>query len=123
MPHKILVVDDERINVALVKFGLAERHYNVDVAYDGYDGLERVKKNKPDLIVLDIQMPNINGYEFMAELKSIEGAENIPVIMLTANETLQDVFKLEGVKGYFIKPVRLPDLIEKITCVLGPNTI
>jgi len=123
VPHKILVVDDERITVALVKFGLAEQRYEVIVANDGDEGIEKVKSQKPDLIILDVQMPTMNGYEFMTELKKIQGVETTPVVMLTANETMQDVFRLEGVKGYFVKPVDLPLLKRKIQEVLGENPL
>lgn len=123
MAHKILVVDDDRINLALVKFALAERHYEVTAAYDGRDGIEKLKEVSPDLIVLDIMMPNMNGYEFMAELKSMQGVDTTPVIMLTANETMQDVFKVEGVKDYFLKPVDLPKLVSRIKDCLGENPI
>jgi len=121
MAHKILVIDDERVNLTLVKFGLAEQSYDVRAANDGDEGLKKVESDKPDLIVLDIQMPKMNGYEFMTELKILQGFETTPVIMLTANETMEDMFKLEGVKGYFVKPVKIPDLIEKIKECLGPN--
>ncbi len=123
MAHKILIVDDEKINIAIVKFGLAEQRYEVAVANDGLEGLEYVKKLKPDLIILDVQMPNMNGYEFMAELKLIEHIIPPPVLMLTANETMQDVFHLEGVKGYFVKPVELKKLIKKIVECIGENPL
>jgi len=119
--HKVLVVDDERISLALVKFGLSEQRYEVLEANDGDVALEVLKENKPDLIVLDIQMPKMNGYEFIATLKTIEGCESIPVIVLTSNETMEDVFRLEGAKGYFVKPVNLEELVEKIKECLGPN--
>ncbi|VAX36034.1 hypothetical protein MNBD_UNCLBAC01-102 [hydrothermal vent metagenome] len=123
MAHKILLVDDERVNVTLVKFGLAEQRYDVVVAGDGDEGLEKIESQKPDLIILDIQMPNMSGYEFMSELKMRQGFETTPVIMLTANETMEDVFKLEGVKAYFIKPVKLSEMIAKIKFILGPNPV
>ena len=123
MAHKILIVDDEKINIAIVKFGLAEQRYEVAVANDGLEGLELVKKLKPDLIILDVQMPHMNGYEFMAELKLIEHIIPPPVLMLTANETMQDVFHLEGVKGYFVKPVELKKLIKKIIECIGENPL
>ena len=121
MAHKILVVDDDRINIALVKFTLAEQRYDVVVAFDGDDGLEQVKKESPDLIILDVQMPRMNGYDFMTELKQRQGTQLTPVLMLTANETMQDVFKLEGVKGYFVKPVDQQKLRAAIIQCLGPN--
>ena len=121
MAHKILIIDDDKINIALIKFGLAERRYEVTVAHDGQEGLELVKKYKPDMIILDVYMPKMNGYEFMTELKSIDWLIAPPVIMLTANETMQDVFKLEGVKGYFVKPVEMKDLLKKIVECIGEN--
>jgi len=123
MAHKILIIDDERVNVTLVQFGLKEQHYEVIVAYDGDEGLKKVREENPDLIVLDVQMPNMNGYEFMTELKAFQGFETTPVIMLTANETMEDIFKLEGVKGYFVKPVSLSALMEKIKECIGTNIL
>ena len=118
MAYKILVIDDDRINTALVKFGLAEQRFEVLTANDGQEGLEIVNKVKPDLIILDVQMPKMNGYEFMGELKTVNGGSAIAVIMLTANETMEDVFKMEGVKGYFVKPVHLPTLVKTIRACL-----
>ena len=123
MPHKILVVDDDRINLALVKFALSEQYYDVALAYDGRDGIKKFKEISPDLIVLDVMMPNMNGYEFMAELKSLQGVDTTPVIMLTANESMEGMFKLEGVKEYFVKPVNLPKLVSRIKECLGENPI
>ena len=123
MAHKILLVDDDQINIAIVKFGLAERRYEVIVAQDGEEGLTKVAGEKPDLIVLDVQMPKMNGYEFMAELKHIQGFTTTPVIMLTANETMQDVFQVEGVKDYFVKPVKIASLIQKVVDCIGPNPL
>ncbi len=121
MPHKILVVDDDRINVALVKFALAQRGYFVSFAHDGTEAAEKLQKETPDLIILDVVMPQMNGFEFMAELKQKQGFTTTPVIMLTSNETMGEIFRLEGVKGYFIKPVKFEELLRKIEEVLGPN--
>jgi two-component system alkaline phosphatase synthesis response regulator PhoP len=121
MTYKILIVDDERVNTALVKFSLAQEQYQVVTAQDGEEGLSMAQKEKPDLIILDIQMPKMNGYEFMEELRKNSLLAKIPVLMMTANETLEDLFKLEGVKGYFVKPVKMPELISKIRQCLGED--
>ena len=121
MPHKILVVDDDRINVALVKFALTQRGYSVSFAHDGTEAAEKLQSETPDLIILDVVMPQMNGFEFMAELKQKQGFTTTPVIMLTSNETMGEIFRLEGVKGYFIKPVMFEELLRKIEEVLGPN--
>jgi CheY-like chemotaxis protein len=121
MAHKILIVDDDKINITIIKFGLAERSYHITTAGNGREGLECVKTNRPDLIILDVHMPHMDGYEFMSELKNLDDIPTPPVIMLTANETMEDMFKLEGVKGYFVKPVELPDLLSKIVHCIGEN--
>lgn len=121
MAHKILIVDDEKTNIALLKFILSSAKYEVVVAMDGKEGFEQVLKQQPDLIVCDVFMPNMNGYDFMCELKNLQGSIITPVIMLTSNETMQDIFTLEGVRGYFVKPIDPPQLIAKIVEILGPN--
>lgn len=121
MAHKILVVDDEKVSLSLVKFGLAANRYEVVTATDGDVGLERVKSDRPDLIVLDVGLPNLNGYEFMQELKKMDGFEQTPVIVLTGNETMEEVFKLEGIKEYYVKPVDISELVKRIVDCLGEN--
>ena len=119
MAPKILIVDDDRINTTLIKFFLKEKRFDVFTANDGQEGLKAVAEFKPDLIILDVQMPNMSGFEFMGEIKTFPGAEDIPVIMLTSNENMQEMFYSEGVKWYFVKPVEPPKMLEKIRQVLG----
>lgn len=121
MAHKILIIDDDKINCALIKFTLVGKKYEVVIAGNGQEGLEKIQEVQPDLIILDVHMPEMNGYEFMMELKALGDAVNIPVLMVTANETMEDVFKLEGVKGYFVKPVDLNKLVDSIVEAIGPN--
>jgi len=123
MAHTILLIEDDPTSQALVKFGLAEKKYVVITAEDGEEGLVAAQEKKPNLIVCDVQMPRMNGYEFMTELKKHEDLAQIPVIMLTGNETMQQIFQMEGVQGYFVKPVNLPELREKIVAILGENPI
>jgi CheY-like chemotaxis protein len=118
MRKKVLIVDDDRMNTTMVRFVLKEQ-YDVVSAENGRIGIEAVKSEKPDLIVLDVQMPEMSGFEFMSELKGLPGAVGIPVIMLTANENMQEIFLCEGVKGYFVKPLNTDKLEAKIKECLG----
>jgi len=123
MAHKIMIVDDDRINSTLVKFGLAEKRYEVFQAQSGLEALAALHEFNPDLIILDVMMPKMNGYEFMAELKTRQGVVTTPVIMLTANANMEDLFRVEGVKEYFVKPVEIPRLVSKILEILGENPV
>jgi CheY-like chemotaxis protein len=116
---KILIVDDDRLSITLIRFALKEQMYDVATAEDGLQALDAVKTFKPDLIVLDVQMPKMSGFEFMYELKNIPGGSAIPIIMLTANDNMQDIFFAEGVKGYFVKPIDPSKLEAKIRSCLG----
>ena len=118
MNKKILVVDDDRLNLTLLQIGLKHKDYDVVTAQNGEEALAVVKAEKIDAIVLDIQMPKMNGYDFMKELQMMPQGK-VPVIMLTASETMQDVFFMEGVRGYLVKPVDLEKLDQKITSCLA----
>lgn len=119
MAPKILIVDDDRMSVTLIRFALKEQLYDVASAEDGFQALDAVRSFRPDLIVLDVQMPRMSGFEFMSELKNIPGGSDIPVIMLTANDNMQDIFFAEGVKGYLVKPIDTPLLLARIKACLG----
>jgi len=124
MAHKILLVDDDRGIIEVIKKILEAKQYEVIVAFDGQEGIDKVKSDKPDLILLDIRMPSMNGYEFMRTLRTnyiVDGKSMVPVIMLTAKEEMEEVFKLEGDKGYLVKPVESETLIEKIEEVLSAD--
>jgi len=81
---RILVVDDEPDFAAIVQRNLEKEGFSVEVAYDGVEGMEKVTANPPDAIVLDVMMPEKDGYEMCAELKADEKYTDIPVVMLTA---------------------------------------
>ncbi len=81
---RVLVVDDEPDFASIVQANLEKEGFEVEVAYDGVEGLEKVRSNPPDVIVLDVMMPEKDGYKMCAELKRDEQYADIPVIMLTA---------------------------------------
>src|SRR5690242_8278692 len=113
MPKKILAVDDERHIVRLVEVNLQRAGYEVVTAYDGREALEKVKSESPDLVVLDVMMPYMDGFEVLKNLKADPTTAEIPVIMLTAKAQDADVFRgwQSGVDCYLTKPFNPMELI------------
>jgi len=122
--HKILIIEDDRGTVEVIKNILVGQNYEIITAFDGKEGLKKVKSEDPDLILLDIRMPTMNGYEFICTLRAEKGSfakPMVPVIVLTAKEKMEEVFKLEGARGYLVKPIDPIQLTKKIEECLGSN--
>jgi two-component system, OmpR family, alkaline phosphatase synthesis response regulator PhoP len=113
MARKILTCDDEKHIVRLIQVNLERQGYEVITAYNGAECLERVASDKPDLIVLDVMMPEMTGFEVLEKLKANPETENIPVIMLTARAHDADVLRgwQSGVECYLTKPFNPMELI------------
>ena len=110
----ILIVDDDRDFSQLRLIDLAKKGYKVSAAFDGEEGLEKVRQSKPDLILLDIKMPKMDGYTFVRRLKKDEATAAIPVIVLTSYEPMKDMFQMEGVKDYYVKSANTDSLFDTI---------
>ena len=118
---RILVVDDEVYIVHILDFSLGMEGYEVVTALDGEQALEKVAQQKPDLIVLDIMMPKLDGYETCKALKSREETRDIPVILLSAkgrNVDQKTGFEV-GADDYITKPFSPRKLVERINAILG----
>jgi two-component system alkaline phosphatase synthesis response regulator PhoP/two-component system response regulator VicR len=113
MAKKILVVDDERHIVRLVQVNLERAGYEILTAYDGVEALEKVKSESPDMVVLDVMMPRMDGFEVLKNLQADPSYQNIPVIMLTAKAQDADIFKgwASGVSSYLTKPFNPRELL------------
>lgn len=111
---RVLIVDDDPALCHLIEKVLKEKGFIVDVALDGEQALLSVDRVKPDLLILDIQMPKINGYSFLFALRKIDIEKKIPIIVLTSKEEMRDIFMAEGVKEYLLKPFNGQVLLEKI---------
>ena len=114
MAKKILLIDDDPTMIKMLQTFLTAHGYVISVATDGDDGLAQLKNSSPDLIVLDVQMPKMNGYTFMFELKKVPNASTIPIIVLTAKQGMAEIFKVEGVKEYVTKPFQPEALLTQI---------
>ena len=114
MPKKILAVDDERHIVRLVQVNLERAGYTVVTAFDGKEALEKVSSEQPDLVVLDVMMPYMDGFEVLQNLRKNPETRELPVIMLTAKAQDADVFRgwQSGVDCYLTKPFNPMELIS-----------
>jgi two-component system, OmpR family, alkaline phosphatase synthesis response regulator PhoP len=116
MAKKILIIEDEQPIVNLLKIRLEASGYEVIFATDGQKGLNRAREEAPDLIILDIMLPTMNGYQILRMLKFDGRYKEIPIIVLTAKGLDEDK-KLGqdlGADAYFGKPFEPTDLLEKI---------
>jgi len=114
LPKKILVVDDEPNIVDILRFNLQREGYEVIAAYDGQEGLEKAKTETPDLILLDVMLPSMDGFQVCGELRKTDRLT--PIIMLTAREGERDrVMGLElGADDYVVKPFSVRELLARV---------
>jgi two-component system alkaline phosphatase synthesis response regulator PhoP/two-component system response regulator VicR len=113
MPLKVLVCDDERHIVRLIQVNLERQGYQVVTAFDGKEGLEKIQSEKPNLVVLDVMMPYMDGFEVLKSIRREPETENLPVIMLTAKAQDKDVFEgyHYGADMYLTKPFNPMELV------------
>lgn len=112
--RKILLVDDEVQLALAVKIRLQSRGYQVVTATNGQEALELIPKEKPELIILDVLMPVMDGYFCLREINQHFGRGKIPVIILTARDRMKELFELEGIEDYVVKPFDHDDLLIRI---------
>jgi CheY-like chemotaxis protein/DNA-binding CsgD family transcriptional regulator len=115
-----MIVDDTPDNLALLSDTLSESGYRVLVATDGLSALEQIAHLKPDIILLDVMMPGIDGYETCNRLKSDPKTAAIPVIFMTALSELDDLLRGfgEGAVDYLVKPIRPPEVLARVEAQL-----
>lgn len=121
MANKILAVDDEKHIVRLVEINLKKAGYEVTTANNGREALEAVALSTPDLIVMDVMMPEMDGFAALKKLKENPATNNIPVIMLTAKAQDADVFKgwQSGADLYLTKPFNPAELLTFVERILS----
>lgn len=116
----ILIVDDSVDNLHLLQFVLETEGYNIKLANNGYEALNTVKEYQPDLILLDVMMPKMNGYEVVYHLREDEGFSFIPICLLTADKYVNHRNAIAvGANALIHKPVDIKYLLSKIEEILA----
>lgn len=113
---RILIIDDSPTVIKMLQIVLESKDYEVITAYDGETGLKKVYSDKPDIVILDIMLPDIDGYEVCERIKNNANSKDIPVIMLTAKDMGEDFNKAMEKKAdwYIVKPYDVEHLIRVI---------
>lgn len=123
MTYKVLVVDDERVTVELLKLKLVEAKYDVVTALNGREGLEKIAAEHPDIILLDLMMPEMNGFDVLKEIREKYKDKWRPVVILSSQNELEsviDCYKMDA-DLYMSKPVNIMEVLanlKKITDLL-----
>ncbi len=123
MTRKILIVDDEQ-NIAIsVEFLMKREGFEVTVARDGEEGLQRIRNDRPDLVLLDVMMPKLNGFQVCEAVRADPELANVRIVMLTAKGREAEINKgmSLGADAYIPKPFATSDLVSKVTSLLGPE--
>ena len=117
----ILIVEDVEDHLEIVKLILEQHNYCILTATNGKDGLLSVQKNKPSLIILDVMLPEMNGYEVCNAIRNDESVKATPVIMLSVRSNQEDIEAgyAAGANEYMTKPFNLEELIKKVKKHLG----
>ncbi len=125
MPHKILIADDNAVNVELLDAYLADFDYEIETAGDGAETLEKVASFGPDLILLDIMMPKLSGFEVCEKLKNDPNTKGIMILMVTALSELGDIERAvnAGCDDYLSKPVNKFELIKRVGNMLKLRSV
>jgi CheY-like chemotaxis protein len=120
---KILLVEDNEMNRDMLSRRLERKGHSISIAIDGAEGLSKARSEAPDLILMDMSLPVIDGWEATRQLKADETTRRIPVIALTAHAMASDERKAReaGCDDFDTKPIELPRLLDKIDALLQPK--
>src|SRR5208282_794677 len=120
MGKKVLVIDDEVDMLNVVEFALKKAGYEVVTCDNGRNAWDAIAKAKPDLVILDVMLPGIDGYSLELKISQDDTTKNIPIIVMTALEPSKTLFqKFPQVKGFMTKPFKTEVLLQTVTQAIG----
>ena len=120
MAKRVLVVDDEKLIVKGIRFSLEQEGMEVDCAYDGEEAVQKAKENEYDIILLDVMLPKLDGFEVCQQIREFS---SVPVIMLTAKgDDMDKILGLEyGADDYITKPFNILEVKARIKAIIGKS--
>src|SRR5580698_5227275 len=121
MKNKILILEDEKDVARIYAKRLADKGYDPELAYNGLEGLKKLKEIKPDLILLDLNMPQMGGLEFYRHICDPQAKPKYPVLVLTGRADLESLFKNFHIDGFITKPFEAARLIHEIKIILNKH--
>lgn len=118
---RVLIIEDDPLIARIVEIKLENRGYQVMLASDGQEGLDAVRQHKPDVVLLDVMMPVMDGYQVLRILRGEAEFATLPVIMLTAKGQERDIMSglKEGATDYIVKPFSPSEVVERVEKVLS----
>lgn len=121
MAKKVLIVDDSETERKIIASAISKLDVEIIEATDGDEGIEMSKNHKPDLIIMDVVMPKLNGFNALRAISRDADTSGIPVIICSSKDQPTDVAwgKIQGAKEYVTKPINAKDLLAKVKTVLG----
>ena len=121
MSERILIIEDDRSTARLTEYTLQQAGYEVGVAADGFEGLRKALGEHPDLVILDIMLPGLDGYEVCHRLRQKAETANLPILMISAKarQDDKDIGLKLGADDYLIKPVDPSEILAKVQSLLA----
>ena len=116
---KILIVEDDLDHVKVLQLRLKSNDYELVTATNGDEGLRKAESERPDLIILDVSMPGIDGHTMAHAMRLVQSLQAIPIIVTTGRKGIEDQFGIDNVKGYFVKPYDGKELLKKVQLILS----
>lgn len=125
MPHRVLIAEDEPNIVESLSFVLAREGFEVEAALDGEAAIDRLRRQLPDLLILDVMLPRLNGFEVLKRVKADPALCALPVIVLTAKGQVQDRRMAEeiGVDGFMTKPFSNREVVDEVRRLIAERQV